>query len=349
MTDHAFELLVNELAGCKGRLLWVVDENISATEAQAVSTFDSLSVLSNRYDISTHLKQRGFNVLLNDFELNSFPSNSFDAIFFRVSKEKAIVHHIINSAAVWLKPGGSLLLTGYKNDGIKTYAGKAADYLGELKDRQRGDKAAMLFAMAKDEVVGKALDDKSYSQERKLELKVKPAFYSKPGIFGWDKIDQGSAFLISYLPELISRYKQPPATVLDLGCGYGYLSFSASQQLSDARFTATDNNIAAVAMCRKNFSEYGVRGEAILDDCAMHIQGEFDLILCNPPFHQGFDIEGDLTTRFLQQASRLLAPEGFALFVVNSFIPLERKAAGLFSKIKTVANNRSFKLVVLAR
>lgn len=348
MTDHAFELLANELAGCAGRVLWVVDENISAKEAQVVSPADSLSVLSNRYDISTQLKQRDFNVLLNDFELSSFPSNSFDAIYFRVPKEKAIVHHIINSAAVWLKPGGSLFLAGYKNDGIKTYASKAADYLGELKDKQRGDKTAMLFTIAVDTIGDTPLDDKNYSQARKVELKEKATFYSKPGIFGWDKVDQGSDFLISYLPELLRRYKPLPETILDLGCGYGYLSFSASQ-LHGARFTATDNNIAAVAMCRKNFAEYGVHGEAILDDCALHIQGQFDLILCNPPFHQGFDIEGDLTERFLQQSARLLAPKGLALFVVNSFIPLERKAAGLFSTIEVVANNRSFKLVVLER
>jgi len=348
MIDHAFELLANELTGCEGRALWVVDENISATDAQLLNPAKTLSVLSNRYDISTALKQCGFDIFLNDFELNSFPPNSFDAIYYRVSKEKAIVHHIINSSATWLKPGGSLFLTGYKNDGIKTYVSKAAEYLGEQKDKQRGDKTAMLFEVVVGDVGEKPLDDKSYSKERVVELKEKGAFYSKPGIFGWDKVDQGSAFLISYLPELMGRFKQLPGTVLDLGCGYGYLSFSASQ-LQTARFTATDNNIAAVAMCRKNFAEYAVHGEAILDDCGMHIQGQFDLVLCNPPFHQGFDIDGDLTKRFLEQSYRLLAPNGWALFVVNAFIPLEKKAAGLFSTVETVANNRSFKLVVLAR
>ena len=101
-------------------------------------------------------------------------------------------------------------------------------------------------------------------------------------------------------------------------------------------------------MCRKNFHDHQVNGEAILDDCAGQLEGSFDLIVCNPPFHQGFEVEGDLTDRFLAAANRLLEPSGKAVFVVNAFISLEKKAASYFQQVDTLANNRSFKVIVCA-
>jgi 16S rRNA (guanine1207-N2)-methyltransferase len=347
MSDQAFQLLVEPLNTIQGNILWIVDENISSQEAQTIQRRNNLSVLSNRYDISTHLKQQGFHVVLSDFERCSFPEKSFDAVIYRVSKEKAVVHHIVNNAGHWLKQDGQFYLAGFKNDGIKTYAKKAEDYLGELINKKRGEKTAMLFSLAASNVTEDILDDKDYTQTRMMDFPGTPGFYSKPGVFGWNKADKGSEFLVEYLPHFLQGFSARPKTVLDLGCGYGYLSVMASQLIS-ARFTATDNNITAVTVCRKNFAEHALQGEVVLDSCAENIHDRFELVLCNPPFHQGFDVEGELTDRFLKSCHRLLAPKGKALFVVNAFIPLERKAADLFETVETVANNRSFKLVALS-
>jgi 16S rRNA (guanine1207-N2)-methyltransferase len=345
MSDGAFELLLPQLQAGTDNLLWLVDENIAAAEACRVQPRQGLTVMCNRYDIAETLRQRGFAVELGDFDLGRFTAQYFDRICYRVSKEKALVHHLINCAGQWLKAGGQLSISGFKNDGIKTYADKAQAYLGELAEKQRGNKTAMLFSLAATDLA-QPLDDQAYSQPRLLELSGL-SFYSKPGVFGWNKVDKGSAFLIEHLPALLNSDQCSPARVLDLGCGYGYLTMQAAKLLP-ARFTATDNNHAAVELCRQNLDLHGIEGEVVLDNCAANITGQFDLILCNPPFHQGFDVEGELTERFLNTARRLLAAQGQALFVVNAFIPLERKASGLFRQVKTLANNRSFKLVLLA-
>ena len=77
------------------------------------------------------------------------------------------------------------------------------------------------------------------------------------------------------------------------------------------------------------------------------VQGSFDLLLCNPPFHQGFTVDGTLGNKFLNSANRLLATGGQALFVVNSFIPLEQGAKQYFRRVEVLANNGSFKLVAM--
>ncbi|MBT5796341.1 MAG: methyltransferase, partial [Porticoccaceae bacterium] len=58
--------------------------------------------------------------------------------------------------------------------------------------------------------------------------------------------------------------------------------------------------------------------------------------------------DGDMSDKFLRATKRLLSSSGRALFVVNTFIPLERSAKKHFRSVEVLANNGSFKLIALA-
>jgi 16S rRNA (guanine1207-N2)-methyltransferase len=343
MSDLSFHLLsqvINAQGGAE--TLWVVDENISTQEMAAIRPVESMVAMTNRYDTYQQLVANGFNAQLSDFDFSPFVDKKLQTVFYRVSKEKAIVHHVINNAGKYLAEDGGLYLAGYKQEGIKTYVDKAEAYLGSLVTKERGGKTSLLAHIEKTNSQGLLLDDRNYSEFSELGGPL--AMQTKPGVFGWNKIDKGSEFLIETLPIFIESLSATPKSIIDLGCGYGYLSLMASKMLA-ARYVATDNNVAAVSSCKENFKKFDVEGEVILDDCASGIKQKFDVVLCNPPFHQGFDVDNDLTDKFLSAARRLLKPEGKALFVVNGFIPLERKAAAYFSDITMLASNCSFKLV----
>jgi 16S rRNA (guanine1207-N2)-methyltransferase len=51
-------------------------------------------------------------------------------------------------------------------------------------------------------------------------------FISRPGVFGWDKADQGSQLLLQHIPRNLS------GRGADFGCGYGFLSSAIMQQKS---------------------------------------------------------------------------------------------------------------------
>ncbi|MEH6558919.1 MAG: methyltransferase [Oceanicoccus sp.] len=348
MIDHPFQLLARKIneADNSLRALWVVDENIGAAEIAAVNPGDYLQVITNRCDVYLILKAAGFSVELSDYDFASVPASSLDVIYYRVSKEKAVVHYIINAASRCLRQGGELVLAGYKNDGIKTYLTKATALLGELGEKQRGSKTATMAALLRRETDGELLDDKGYRSLTTLAFEGVD-FVTKPGIFGWNKIDQGSQLLVDQLADEIALMRSPPQTIVDLGCGYGFISVMASR-IVNAEFIASDNNMAAINACTENFRQQGVSGSVVVDDCAAGIQLEAELVLCNPPFHQGFDIEDQLTEKFLLASTRLLAGNGVALFVVNRFIPLERKATKLFKQVETIADNGRFKVVRLS-
>lgn len=350
MNDLALTLLTESLLAAdtpSSTTLWVLDENISATDVTHVShrVSTALSLLANRFDLHQQLADKRVDCTFSDFDFSAIADNSIDRLFYRVSKEKAIVHHIINQAFRVLKPGGALVIAGYKNDGIKTYIDKACTYFAGHSDKAKGKQSSHLATIYKSESApGHCLDDKDYPQLREMP-QHQPPFYSKPGQFGWNKVDKGSEFLIQELPRLLDGLHNPPATLLDLGCGYGYLSMMAATLAPFQQITATDNNAAAIVSCTENLKHSNVPYEVIADDCAQSIRGRYDLVLCNPPFHQGFAIESDLTQRFLEQTHKHLHAKGNAVFVVNQFIPLERKARELFGTVSILAKNKSFTLI----
>lgn len=339
--DKSLQLLINALARSTGETLWVADEHVDAAALAQVRERSGLSAVTNRCDVAAQFEARGIPVALNDFLIA--PSAGLTQVFFRVAKEKALVHHVINAALAALPVGGTLWLAGEKNEGIKTYLEKASARAGADAQIER-DSGSMLGSIMRAEKLGDELDDKQYPQMRRVEFSPDFSAWSKPGVFGWQKIDAGSAFLIEHLAEVFSS---APARVLDLGCGYGYLSLCAAEQWPRSEYYAIDNNVTAVAACNHNFTEQKIHGRAICSDCGEGIEEKFPAILCNPPFHQGFDVESDLTLRFLHNARRLLARGGRALFVVNQFIGLERKAQPLFARVEVVARNKSFKLILV--
>ena len=342
--NPAFQTLLQHISS-NGKSLLIADENLG--NAPLASLSDNITLLTNRFDLYQQARQLELNCLFNDFDFSSFEDGSFSRILYRVSKEKPVVHHIINQAKKLLKISGELILVGEKNEGIKTYIKKAEGYFScsASKTKNRNIYCAVLTKTNQES--SEPLDDKNYSLLRPEINDKSLHFYSKPGIFGWNKIDQGSQFLAEKLPEFLSQFSQPPKTVLDLGCGYGYLSVKAHQLIPEAHITTTDNNAAAITACEKNFQERSINGEVIADNCAENIDKTFDAVICNPPFHQGFETDDSLTDKFISATHHRLNKNGKAIFVVNSFLPLEIKARNLFKDVEILEKNSRFKLIIL--
>ena len=118
--------------------------------------------------------------------------------------------------------------------------------------------------------------------------------------------------------------------------------------LGAGQIMATDNNAAALASCRYNFEFHNIPGEVIADDCASDIHHQYEMVLCNPPFHLGFDTRHDLTEKFLHSISNHLKNNGVAFVVVSQFIALETVAPGYFKSIELVSRDKSFKVFKLS-
>lgn len=350
MSDQALDWMVNKLRGAPSNsnqhFVWCTDEN--ALNGLAQLPHSNLQVITNRWDVAEQAKERDLATQFSDFDFTSFPDNSLDGFFYRVSKEKPLVNHLLNQAWRCLRTDGELWLSGYKNDGTKTYIDKIAALLGCEKSIKKDGQVygAQLIKKAPFDPA-QQLDTSDYSLLRPIAAETGLNILSKPGLFGWNKIDGGSALLIAQLAR-IQTHLPAINTCADLGCGYGYLTLAAAPHIKPEQWILTDNNAAALTAATENLRLNHLNGRVIAADAGAGIDAQADLLLCNPPFHQGFSIDGDLTDKFLANASRLLTRDGMALFVVNQFIPLERKAAPHFRQVKTLVDNGSFKVIALS-
>jgi len=337
--DNCLNLLL-PLAESDKSCLLLLDENLADSDLN-IDLKGKVKCLSNRFDIALQLQ--AFDCQFNDWDLSVYPQ-LFDRILFRISKEKPINHHIINQALKKLTPHGEIIFSGQKKQGIKNYAQKLKQQLGNGSLEKHG--LDYLFRAQVENHQHQIFDDQDYSNLRPINSGA--TIKSKPGQFGWNKLDAGSSLLIAELNKLNLTQA---LSVLDLGCGYGYLSLAAlSSELKINKLCATDNNAAAIISATANLEPWKntIDLDVVAADCGQSIDQRFDLILCNPPFHQGFAVDDSLGDRFLASAKQHLNSGGVALFVVNSFLPLEKKSKSLFKRCECLHNNKQFKVLKLS-
>ncbi|MBX2858587.1 MAG: methyltransferase [Cellvibrionaceae bacterium] len=333
------------------RVLWVVDEAAEITELiQCLSSLQQSHKIcvTNRCDTAAALSPYSETVL-NDFDFTFIANNTLPTFAYRISKQRSLVQHVLLEARRTLHSSGTLLLCGRKKEGIKNYFDLCRKKLGFAGSIQKyGD--AYLCELSKTPAnpgtSPSSAPLKSYTKTAHIQIDGLD-FSTKPGIYGWNKLDQGSAFLMQQLERL--RLAPTIKSLLDLGCGYGYLAVRSALLLQPQRLIATDNNITAVDYCQQNLQRHfpGLNYHSTVDDCGQKLGDKWDMIVCNPPFHQGFGNNFELTQKFLQAAHRLLAPQGKALFVFNAFVPAEKPAARLFKQVEQLANNQHFKVYML--
>lgn len=149
--------------------------------------------------------------------------------------------------------------------------------------------------------------------------------WSQPGVFSWDRVDPGTALLISALPQLSGRGA-------DVGCGIGVLARAA---LASAKVTALDLidiDRRAITAARRNVTDPRAAFHWI-DVRKSDSPQDLDFVVMNPPFHDGGVEDRALGQTFVQQSHRMLRGGGTVWLVANLHLPYE----GLLSVFAHVA------------
>lgn len=327
MNNIAEQLLQNLLNQADKNSLCILNEN-----SQHINTGSFAGkTISNRFDI--HQQHNG--CLFNDFE---FPREEFTQVFFRIAKEKLVNLHIIEQALAHIDQG-QLYLIGHKQEGINSLINFIKKGYG-CNITTTKHKQYWQVCIEVDQ------QNKSTDTYHELQLLQKDSieFWSKPGCFGWQKVDLGSQLMMDYLLE--HHLIKSNTTGLDLGCGYGYLSLRA-KQAGISSIDATDNCAAAIKACAKNFTHHNIEGNVFASNMNGGNNKQYDIVLCNPPFHQGFDHNKQLIEQFVLQAKKALRAGGEAFFIVNQFIGIEKVANKHFKDCKVLTNSKGFKLLYL--
>ena len=160
--------------------------------------------------------------------------------------------------------------------------------------------------------------------------------WSQPGIFSWNRIDPGTALLLSSIPALSGRGA-------DLGCGIGVIAQAVLAAASVTHIDLVDIDARAVAAARRNVTDpratvhwADVRRIAHLKD--------LDFVVMNPPFHDGGLEDKALGQAFVRQSHRTLRAGGTAWLVANRHLPYEATLTADFASVALRADRDGFKV-----
>lgn len=213
--------------------------------------------------------------------------------------------------------------------------------LGKTRTSLAKKKARLIFT-----TVDKSLPAIAFVYPRTIEHHgLKLVNYA--GVFSRQKIDIGTRFFLEHLPDL----HQQKGDVIDLGCGNGALGLFLAKLNNQIRLTFVDESFMAVQAAKESWlaNKLDDRAKFVVNDCLTGFAPDSaDVVICNPPFHQGNTVGDHIAWRMFQQSRGVLRKGGELRIIGNRNLGYHAKLKCLFGRCTTVASNSKF-VVLSAR
>lgn len=106
----------------------------------------------------------------------------------------------------------------------------------------------------------------------------------------------------------------------------------------------SDIHSMALTSSERTLAENALEGEVIASDVFSHIEERFELIVSNPPFHDGINTAYQAVENLILQAKNHLTKRGELRIVANSFLPYPDLLDRAFGKHEVLAKSTKFKV-----
>jgi len=141
---------------------------------------------------------------------------------------------------------------------------------------------------------------------------------------------------------------EPKSKVLDIGCGYGIIGLAAAR--AGAHVTMVDDDLLAVRCARASAEINQIPCMVLPSDVTSAVSDQrYDLVLSNPPFHYGMEINTALAQRIVRDAFGVLRRGGKLRVVANRFLTYDHAMRDTFGNVRTLADNRRYRILEAVR
>ncbi len=332
--DSADELILSELSSLvlEGKRILIINDS-----------FGALAVGLTRYDFisytDSYVSYRGAmeNGVPKDRLISSLAqlTGSYDFVLIKNPKNLGFLEDILCKLTFHLSSESKLICGAM----IKHLSAGTFDlinkYIGETTTSLAKKKARLIFAQFE-----KCKVQSPYPVSVRLDG-FDNDFIHHSNLFSRDKLDIGTRFFLEHIPT--GDYH----SILDLGCGNGVVGIAAKQLNPAGIIHFADESFMATISADENYRRYfDEKCETYWTNCFEEgDSGIFDLILCNPPFHQQNTIGDFIAWQMFKDAHRCLRNGGTLRIVGNSHLGYHSKLRKIFGNSSIVATNKKFMIV----
>jgi len=329
--DSADELLLKHMKTLEltGKRILIVNDH-----------FGALSCGLDGFDCTTYTDSfvASMGIRLNSGQriqpLNSLSALTgvYDFVLIQIPKNMSFFEDILCRISSHLNSDSQLVCTSMVKHLAPTSFDLLNKYIGATTTSLAEKKARLVFARFE-----KSPSPSPYPQTVKLDSFELP-FSNNSNLFSRDKLDIGSRFFLEHIPH--GNFK----TILDLGCANGVIGIKAKQLNPDAQLIFSDESAMAIESAQTNYQNHFKDSAAYVWTNCFEGQprGTLDLVLCNPPFHQGTTVGDFIALQMFQDAFDALKVGGVLRVIGNSHLGYQVRLKKLFGNAKIVDTNQKF-------
>ncbi len=327
-----------------------------------------VSALADKYRVTTwgdsfvSFETTGANLSSNNLDLDDvtfLPATSplafdegthlaqFAAILIRVPKSLSLLEHQLHEVRTIVKPHTPVICAGMEKHLSRRVNTLLGDLIGAPTASLGWRKARLIMAYADPEVTAERRDSPFPTSYTVAEVKPPLTLRNHAGVFSRTGLDLGTRTMLPFLTQDLGEGSDPevPLQVADLGCGNGVIGIISARSNPDAEYTFFDESFMAVRSAEENWNAaFPGRPATFISGHAMADTPPrtFDVIFCNPPFHQDHSVGDETAWRMFLSAHRSLAPGGSFLIVGNRHLNYHNKLQRLFGRAEQLGGSPKF-------
>ncbi len=269
---------------------------------------------------------------------------SFDLVLSHLPRGREVQRQLIRGAARVLRPGGRFIFVASTLVGVKGCVAYTRELFGRcgVVRQKKGYHVAMTV---RPDTLHIPREPEAYTRRRIRVHHVDVELVSKPGVFAWDRLDGGTERLIEAMEV------GPADRVLDLGCGTGLAGLMAARRTADGMVVLVDSDLRAARSAHRTLEANRVGNADVLisDGIAGAVKGAvFDVVITNPPFHQGREVKYEVAHQFIHEARQVLRAGGGLFLVANRFIGYDDLIRSTFGDARVAYSDARYYVLTAA-
>lgn len=241
--------------------------------------------------------------------------DGYDTVFVALGRHRAENEARLCEALRRVHARGIVVAAGARRDGAASLRKRVAERLPLAGHASRRHGTVFWFRPPAEGEA--ALADLSPRADTRRARDMETA----AGGFSAGQIDPGSQLLVDCLPG------DTAGAIADFGAGWGYLSIEAARRFGpDVRLDLYEAHLPSLEAARRNLGALApdVRCAFFWRDLLREpVERRYDVVVMNPPFHQGRAAEPDIGKSMIAAAAEALAAGGRLFMVANRQLPYE--------------------------